>query len=575
MKRTTRKILPIALVVLLVGAAGCAGWGTDGPAADGETNESETNESVSNETDTNQSDAATGDPSTDTDTGADTDTDESEAPAGGGNGDESETPSDDAPADSDDSSEPDAPDDSSDTEQPSTDDAPEAPADDEQDPEPEQPEQPPDDSEPEEPPEDKQPEEPEPEPEPEQPPEEPEQPEQPKEPEQPPEDEETYTLTVHTGEGVGAPDVPITVEGDGINETKTTNERGVTTFELPDGEYTVSGTDANDDTDSETVVIDGADEEVRLYALAPPVPDAHMLTVKVVDAETGEPIEGATVSGVGGFHPLTGDQLFQIVTGPDGTGSMEVLESHYTASVTAEGYEPDNPGITVEEDTTVTLELQPEASEEPPEEPEQPPGDEDTHTLTVEVINGETGEPIEANGEIGIGSPDHQATEPIKDGKSVFEDIPTGQYGISEDIPGHTTGSIPDHGVVVEGDTKYTLEVYPEPEEQTLTVTVVDAETGEPIEGAIVQGFGSNAAVYGDMLFAAETGEDGTTSAPIVEGQWSFEASADGYEFVQGIALTVDSDDELTIELQPERDVAYNEAVEPNETTENETAVAA
>ena len=218
---------------------------------------------------------------------------------------------------------------------------------------------------------------------------------------------------------------------------------------------------------------------------------------------------------------------------------------------------------------------EPKDPEQPPEdgdgEPEQPPEDDKTHTLTVEVINGKTGEPIEADGEIGIGSGDHQATEPIEDGKAVFEGVPAGQYGISADIPGHTTGTLPDHEVVVEGDTTYTLEVYPEPKEYTLTVTVVDAETGEPIEGAVVQGFGSNAAVYGDMLFAAETGTDGTASGPIVEGKWSLEVHADGYEFVQEISLTVDSDEELTIELQPERDELNetNETVnETNETTQ-------
>ena len=194
------------------------------------------------------------------------------------------------------------------------------------------------------------------------------------------------------------------------------------------------------------------------------------------------------------------------------------------------------------------------------------------HTLTVKVVNGNTGEPIETDGEIGIGSPDHQATESIEDGKAVFEGVPAGQYGISADIDGHTLGSLPDHEVVVEGDTKYTLEVYPEPKEYTLTVEVVDAVTGEPVEGAIVQGFGSNAAVYGDMLFAAETGADGTASGPIVEGKWSLEVYADGYESVQEIGLTVDSDEELTIELQPERD----ELNETNETVNetNETAAA-
>ena len=201
-----------------------------------------------------------------------------------------------------------------------------------------------------------------PEPEPEEPEPEPEnEPDGTDEPDEPDEPEETHILIVHTGEAIGAPDIPITIEGDGtgIKKTETTNSEGIAYFELPNGEYTVTGTDKNDRTESETVVIDGADEEVRLYSLAPPIPDTHMLTVEVVDAETGEPIEGATVSGVGGYHPDTGDMMFEVVTGPDGAATTEVYESWYATSVTADGYEPQNPGINVESDTTERFALQP------------------------------------------------------------------------------------------------------------------------------------------------------------------------------------------------------------------------
>lgn len=49
MKRTTRKILAIVLVVFLVGAPGCAGWGTDGPADDDGANETGANSTWTSE----------------------------------------------------------------------------------------------------------------------------------------------------------------------------------------------------------------------------------------------------------------------------------------------------------------------------------------------------------------------------------------------------------------------------------------------------------------------------------------------------------------------------------------------
>lgn len=58
-----------------------------------------------------------------------------------------------------------------------------------------------------------------------------------------------------------------------------------------------------------------------------PEPPTHTLTVTVVDAETVEPIEGATVSGVGNVHPTGFDMLFQGTTNEDGVALIEAYES--------------------------------------------------------------------------------------------------------------------------------------------------------------------------------------------------------------------------------------------------------
>lgn len=49
--------------------------------------------------------------------------------------------------------------------------------------------------------------------------------------------------------------------------------------------------------------------------------EGYMLTISVVDAETGEPIEGAIVQGLGDRDAYGGDKLFAVTTGPDGTGN--------------------------------------------------------------------------------------------------------------------------------------------------------------------------------------------------------------------------------------------------------------
>lgn len=61
-----------------------------------------------------------------------------------------------------------------------------------------------------------------------------------------------------------------------------------------------------------------------------------------------------------------------------------------------------------------------------------------------------------------------------------------------------------------------------------LTISVVDAETSEPIEGAIVQGFGDRDAYGGDKLFAVTTGPDGTGTTGAQPGEYLTDVDADG-----------------------------------------------
>jgi Excalibur calcium-binding domain len=179
-------------------------------------------------------------------------------------------------------------------------------------------------------------------------------------------DQEVHTLTVTAGEAIPVKGVDITLErhSDGATTTRATDDNGQVDFSVIDGEYTVSGTDTNGDSDSADVTVNGEDTAVLLDGLATKEPDLATLHVTVTDTETGESIEGARVDGVGNWHPNTGDQLMSVTTGSDGTGESEVFTGGYAANVYADGYKEKTLNIEVPEDPTeVAIEL------EPPREP--------------------------------------------------------------------------------------------------------------------------------------------------------------------------------------------------------------
>ncbi|ELY33964.1 hypothetical protein C497_16322 [Halalkalicoccus jeotgali B3] len=176
------------------------------------------------------------------------------------------------------------------------------------------------------------------------------------------EEQETHTLTVYAGEAYAVEGVDITLErhSDGATTTRTTDENGRVDFTVIDGEYTVSGTDPNGDSDSAEVTVDG-ENVARHLLLAPENPEVYDVSLTVTDARTGEPIEGAILEGEGDRHPNTGDQLLQVRTGADGTGTEEAYEGTYDGDLRADGYESQTVEVTVEEGTELTYEMEPES----------------------------------------------------------------------------------------------------------------------------------------------------------------------------------------------------------------------
>ncbi len=90
--------------------------------------------------------------------------------------------------------------------------------------------------------------------------------------------------------------------------------------------------------------------------------------------------------------------------------------------------------------------------------------------------------------------------------------------------------------------------------EANLAGMVVDADTGDGVV-AVVHVVNRDK----EILFSIETGEDGTFSASLPEGVFTYEADAEGYESARG-DFTIRGDGQLTLtmELQPLRSIRPN-----------------
>lgn len=143
-------------------------------------------------------------------------------------------------------------------------------------------------------------------------------------------DRPTYTLTVETGQDGSMSGVPVTIErhSDGATTTRETTQDGTVEFKVYAGDYTVRGTDASGYTQEKEVTVDHEDTEVMLESLEPELPPQHELTITVVD-QSGEPIEGASVSGEGETLP-TGVNSFieEQETDANGQITMQAYEGH-------------------------------------------------------------------------------------------------------------------------------------------------------------------------------------------------------------------------------------------------------
>ncbi|WP_336365399.1 hypothetical protein [Halalkalicoccus salilacus] len=171
--------------------------------------------------------------------------------------------------------------------------------------------------------------------------------------------------------------------------------------------------------------------------------------------------------------------------------------------------------------------------------------EEETNTLTVNLANDDVG-----GVEITVqrtGGPDVESETTSKasaGGQASFELEPGHYYADAEGYVGTLTAIN-----VTEGDVEITLQ---NESGATVRVKVTDAETGEPIEGATIEGVCNLHYSGGDSYITGETGENGVAMAQagVTPTACDTRVSAEGYEDAN-VRVHV-PDDELTVELVPE-----------------------
>ena len=607
MKQRTRQFLAIALVAVMTLSAGCAGWGTDGPAEDEDTGPSgvnETNESEDNETsETNETDAsAAEDPGDDADAsdgggdgGTDTDTsDDADDSEASDSDDTSDQDTDDIDAgddtsdDGDDTDDSDADDgdtgtDSGDSDDSDDDDTDAGDGDDsETDQEPEDSEQDDrktDDTE-----------------------------------------TETHTLTVRvTGpdnepvEDVGL-DVVTYQEGDHV-ASETTDEDGEAKFELAERDYEIlvdhDTTDLIDfgthpvavDEDKEYLLRLSAEpgdgdakltcddfathEEAQAYYEENPEERSHLDddddgeacealkngerpgiatgVVSVVD-EDGEPVvdEEVLLSPPGTVEP---EEKVMRRTDENGEVVIELGAGDPSDVVMYDVEVRDQEqrlGIMSDEHHGVQeVEFVVDRAAEPG------PG----HSLTINVEDGTTGDAVEAEVTITEAGTTNSQTAMAENGSVTFKGIEPGDYVVSADAgeDWYVFEGVSDTEVTVDGDTEHTIDIYPEPDRHDLRVEVTDATTGEPIEGATLSAEGDRHPGGHDILLGGETNSEGVYESEEVESSYDMNVDAEGYE-ATGVQFELDADKTVTVELQPEETVSNGNETEAGNMTASSLA---
>ena len=275
--------------------------------------------------------------------------------------------------------------------------------------------------------------------------------------------------------------------------TGTTSSAGTVTFSnVPFGTYSYTANKSGYYSNSGSGTISLSAQSATVTIMLTPIPTSGSITVKVVDANTGAAISGASITGGGtGTTSSSGTVTFNNVA----FGTY-----NYTASKT--GYYSGSESGTISLSalsTTVTIKLTPIPT---------------TGSITVKVVDANTGAAISGASITGGGT---GTTSPS--GTVTFNNIAFGTYSYSASKSGYYSGSGSGTISLSAQSTTVTIKLTPIPTTGTITVKVVDANTGAAISGASITGGKSGT-----------TSSAGTVSfADVPFGTYSFTASKSGY----------------------------------------------
>lgn len=290
----------------------------------------------------------------------------------------------------------------------------------------------------------------------------------------------------------------------------------------------------------------------------------HTLTVTVYDHE-GNPLPDASVSVVTDPGTGGGEDVGSATTNESGVAEFEVEDGAYEVSASHDAYQAD--GITGPvnvqgEDTSVDVAMPDSDDGNGDEDPE-------THTLTVNLANHDIdGVAVTAERDGGPDGDPETWTKASAGGQVSFHDLEPGLYYV--DAEGYNQTMV---GIEVDEDTEITLQ-HPDPD--PIAIEVVNAETGEPIEGAEVSGVCDLWYSSGDVYITGETDANGVAQAQAGVAPTDCDASveADGYETTH-LSLSVPDDDGISVELTSAPAADGGTGNETSTADENETAVQA
>ncbi|RMH69226.1 MAG: PEGA domain-containing protein [Gemmatimonadetes bacterium] len=324
-----------------------------------------------------------------------------------------------------------------------------------------------------------------------------------------------------------------------------TDENGVYTFENVEADtYILTAGLANYERfETEVVVGDGETVEVNIALVPLDIPEGAVIGT-VVDSESGEAIAGAMVSlrVHRYYHHVRTDETgaFQFNHVPAGEAELEAY---------AFGYEEYETEFEIGEDETIEMTVEMTALNI------------ESGNVMGTVLDAESGEPVVdarvvLHGERGR-HPHSFFALTDETGAFAFENIPAGLYELSVRVFGYERYD-QELEVVADETVNITVELVPfqEPTFGALTVTVVDAETQEPVSRARVSLIRTERPGFHSHRFTDEAGLAEFNRVPT--GDYYLRVHARGYDTAEAEVTIMEAETtELTLEITPTAPPAY------------------